>query len=379
VIAQTSGSAMTLEYSAAVLHRARSPLTIEQLQAGSLAPSDVLVRIRAAGLCHTDLEVIEGSLRYPMPIVLGHEAAGVIEEVGTDVRADRKGDHVVLSWNPHCGHCFYCDRDLPILCEQYLAKGAQAVHFDGQSKARLSDGRGVRHLMFLGAFAEYCVVPAQQAISVSRGLPFDRACLIGCGVMTGVGAALNIARIGHADTVMVIGCGAVGLSAIQGARLAGAAAILAVDIDDGKLELAGKMGASHCIDARKGDPVSIGKAATGGRGVDAVIEAAGNAAAFPMAVEVVRPGGEVVWLGKIDVADEVAFRWGALMQEKRIRRSSYGGARPARDFPMLARAYLDGRLLLDELITRRISLAEINAGFAALRNGRAIRTVVTFS
>lgn len=313
-----------------------------------------------------------------MPILLGHEAAGVIEEVGSSVAAQRKGEHVVLSWNPHCGQCFYCDRDLPILCEQYLAKGAQAVHFDGQSKARLPDGREVKHLMFLGAFAEYCIVPAQQAICVSRDLPFDRACLIGCGVMTGVGAALNIARIGHADTVMVIGCGAVGLSAVQGARLAGAAAIIAVDIDDGKLELAGKMGASHCVNARKQDPVSLGQAMTGGRGVDAAIEAAGHAGAFPIAVEAVRPGGEVVWLGKIDVAADVAFRWGALMQEKRIRRSSYGGARPARDFPMLAKAYLERRLLLDELITRRISLAEINAGFAALRNGQAIRTVVTF-
>jgi S-(hydroxymethyl)glutathione dehydrogenase / alcohol dehydrogenase len=369
---------MTLQYSAAVLHRARSPLAIERLQAAPLGPSDVLVRIRAAGLCHTDLEVIEGSLRYPMPIVLGHEAAGVIEEVGAGVQADRNGDHVVLSWNPHCGHCFYCDRDLPILCEQYLAKGAQGVQFDGQNKARLSDGSEVGHLMFLGAFAEYCIVPEQQAISVSRDLPFDRACLIGCGVMTGIGAALNIARIGHADTVMVIGCGAVGLSAVQGARLAGAARIIAIDIDDGKLALARKMGASRCVDARKEDPVSIGKAETDGRGVDAVIEAAGNAAALRTTVEAVRPGGEVVWLGKIDVADDVAFRWGALMQEKRIRRSSYGGARPARDFPMLANAYLDGRLLLDELITRRIPLAEINEGFAALRNGQAIRTVVTF-
>jgi S-(hydroxymethyl)glutathione dehydrogenase / alcohol dehydrogenase len=361
-----------------VLHQARSALVIEQVSAAALAPADVLVRVRAAGLCHTDLEVIDGSLRYPMPIVLGHEAAGVIVEVGSAVDKVRTGDHVVLSWNPHCGHCFYCDRGLPILCEDYLAKGPQAVQFDGRSKARLLGGAELKHLMFLGAFGEYCIVQAQQAIPVPKDLPFDRACLIGCGVMTGVGAALNIANVGQADTAMVIGCGAVGLSAVQGLRLAGAARIIAVDIDDAKLALARKMGASRCVNASNEDAVAVGKAETAGRGVDTVIEAAGSATAFRTTVEAVRPGGEVVWLGKIDVANDVAFRWGTLMQEKRIRRSSYGNARPARDFPMLAKAYLDGRLLLDELITQRIRLSAINEGFAALRNGQAIRTVVVF-
>src|SRR5215813_10171013 len=208
---------MTLQYRAAVLHEPRTPLKIEQVSATALAPADVLVRVHAAGLCHTDLEVIDGSLRYPMPIVLGHEAAGVIEEVGPAVTRVRKGDHVILSWNPHCGHCFYCDRGLPILCEDYLAKGPLAVQFDGRSKAQLADGRELKHLMFLGAFGEYCIVQEQQAVPVSNDIPFDRACLIGCGIMTGVGAALNIARIGHADSIMVIGCGAVGLAAVQGA------------------------------------------------------------------------------------------------------------------------------------------------------------------
>src|ERR1700759_251786 len=217
---------MPLRYRAAVLHEARSPLRIEPVEAAPLGASDVLVRVRAAGLCHTDLEVIDGSLRYPMPIVLGHEAAGVVEAVGSAVVRPRVGDHVVLSWNPHCGHCFYCDRGAPILCEEYLAKGPQAVQFDGQCKARRLDGGELRHLMFLGAFGEYCIVQDQQAVPVPKESPFDRACLIGCGVMTGVGAALNVARIGRSDSVMVIGCGAVGLAAVQGARLAGAAKII---------------------------------------------------------------------------------------------------------------------------------------------------------
>src|SRR3954464_8969125 len=169
---------MSLDYKAAVLHQARTPLAIETVSAAALAPSDVLVRIRAAGLCHTDLEVIDGSLRYPLPIVLGHEAAGVVEQVGSAARGGKAGDHVVLSWNPHCGHCFYCDRDAPILCEQYLGEGPKAMSFDGESRAMLADGRGLQQLMFLGAFGEYCIVSDQQAIPVPKEIPFDCACLI---------------------------------------------------------------------------------------------------------------------------------------------------------------------------------------------------------
>jgi S-(hydroxymethyl)glutathione dehydrogenase/alcohol dehydrogenase len=285
---------------------------------------------------------------------------------------------VVLSWNPHCGHCFYCDRDVPILCEEYLGQGPKALAFDGGNRARLADGRDLQQLMFLGSFGEYCIVSDQQAIPVPKEIPFDRACLIGCGVMTGAGAALNLGAIGYGDSVMVIGCGAVGLAAVQGARLAGAGAIIAVDIDPAKLALAAKMGATQGVDASKDDAVAAGKRETNGRGVDVVIEAAGSALAFRMTSEAVRPGGQIIWLGKIDVDKDVAFRWGSLMQEKRIRRVSYGNARPRRDFPLLARAYLDGSLLLDELITRRIKLDEINDGFAALKRGEAIRSVIVF-
>jgi S-(hydroxymethyl)glutathione dehydrogenase / alcohol dehydrogenase len=369
---------MPLEYQAAVLHEPGTPLRIETIVAADLQPTDVLVRIRAAGLCHTDLEVIQGQLRYPMPIILGHETAGIVEAVGSEARGVRRGDHVVLSWNPHCGHCFYCDRDLPILCDTYQREGAHAVQFDGASRASLRDGRDLHHLMFLGAFAEYCIVPDQSAVPVPREIPFDVACLIGCGVMTGAGAALNIAEIGKGDSVLVVGCGAVGLAAVQGARLAGAGKIFASDFDARKLDLAMAMGATHRIDAAREDAVSVVRTETSGRGVDVVLESAGNSAAFRITVEAVRPGGQVIWLGKTDVQSDITLRWGALMGEKRIRRSSYGGARPARDFPMLAQAYLDGKLLLDELITQRIALSDINAGFDALARGEAIRSVIVF-
>src|ERR1700676_943587 len=370
------GPLMTVQYRAAVLHAPQIPMSIETVTMTGLRPTDVLVRVRAAGLCHTDLEVIEGALRYPMPMVLGHEAAGIVEQVGPAARGVREGDHVVLSWNPHCGHCFYCDRDAPILCERYLGEGPKALPFDGESRIRLADGRPLQQLMFLGSFAEYCIVSDQQAIPVPKEIPFDRACLIGCGVMTGVGAALNLGAVAHGDTVMVIGCGAVGLSAVQGARLAGAGAIIAVDLDPAKLALALRLGATHGVDASSEDAVATGKRETGGRGVDVVIEAAGSAAAFRVTTEAVRPGGQVIWLGKIDVNKDVGFRWGSLMQEKRIRRVSYGNARPRRDFPLLARAYLDGALMLDELISRRIRLDEINQGFDALKRGETIRSVV---
>jgi S-(hydroxymethyl)glutathione dehydrogenase / alcohol dehydrogenase len=369
---------MALQYRAAVLHAAQTPMSVETVTAADLKPNDVLVRIRAAGLCHTDLEVIEGSLRYPLPMVLGHEAAGIVEQVGPAARGVKPGDHVVLSWNPHCGHCFYCDRDVPILCEEYLGQGPKGVSFDGESRIRLSDGRPLQQLMFLGSFGEYCIVSDQQAIAVPKEIPFDRACLIGCGVMTGAGAALNLGAISHGDTVMVIGCGAVGLAAVQGARLAGAGAIIAVDIDPAKLVLAAVMGATMGVDASKDDAAAAGKRETGGRGVDVVIEAAGSGSAFRVTAEAVRPGGQIIWLGKIDVNKDVSFRWGALMQEKRIRRVSYGNARPRRDFPLLARAYLDGELMLDQLISRRIALDEVNDGFAALKRGETIRSVIVF-
>ena len=329
---------MGLTYKAAVLHAPKTPLVIETTEAEELKVDDVLVRIKAVGLCHTDLEVIEGALRNPMPIVLGHEAAGIVEKVGPQARGVAVGDHVVLSWNPHCGHCFYCDRDLPILCE----------------------------------------LPAQQAIVVQKELPFEQACLIGCGVMTGVGGALNVASIHHGDTVMVIGCGAVGLSAVQGARLAGAGTIIAVDLEDSKLDFAERLGATHAVNVSHDDAVDVARKLTRGRGADVILESAGHPRAFRLSTEAVRPGGEVIWLGKVDVENDVAFRWGSLMQEKRIRRSSYGGARPLRDFPMLAQAALDGRLRLDELITARIALEQVNEGFDALRRGAAIRSVVVF-
>jgi S-(hydroxymethyl)glutathione dehydrogenase/alcohol dehydrogenase len=365
-----------MKFNAALLHQVHKPLTIERVEADLRAPDDVAVRIRATSLCHTDLEVIEGQLPYPLPIVLGHEAAGTVEAVGPAVTDLAPGDHVILSWNPHCGHCFYCSQDEPTLCETYLRLGPQAVPFDGVPRLSLG-GRPVHHMFYLASFAEYAVVPAQSAIKVPADIPFDRACLIGCGVMTGAGAALKVTRPAPGATVAVLGCGGVGLSAVQGARIAGAGAVVAIDPVAAKRELAVTLGASHAIDPQREDTLREVRRLTGGRGADVVIEAAGTEAAFRLSVEVARPGAQVAWLGKVNVDRDVTFRWGSLMGEKRIVRSSYGGARPAIDFPALARLYLDGRLQLDPYISRRIALAEVNDGFTALKRGEVIRSVIT--
>ncbi len=365
-----------MRFQAAVLNQVNQPLTIETLDMTSLAPSDVLVRIRASGLCHTDLEVIQGSLAYPLPIVLGHEGAGVVEAVGSEVTQVQPGDHVICSWNPHCGHCFYCERELPILCEPFSRNQPRGLLLDGRSRMS-RNGSVVHHYSVTSTHAQYTVVPESGAIAIAKEMPFDRACIIGCGVMTGVGAAVRKAKVEPGSTAVVIGCGAVGLNVIQGAKLVDAGQIVAIDVGPQKLERAKQFGATHTIDG-KGDVVAQVKALTAGRGADYVFEAAGQAHTFRLAVEAVRPGGQVVWLGKINVDQEVSFRWGSLMGERRIVRSSYGDARPRRDFPWLVREYLAGRLQLDPLITARIGLAQINEGFAALARGEGIRTVVMF-
>jgi S-(hydroxymethyl)glutathione dehydrogenase/alcohol dehydrogenase len=365
-----------MRFRAAVLRNPGGPLTLETVEIGPLAPGEVLVRVGATGLCHTDLEVVSGQLASPMPVVPGHEAAGTVAAIGPGVEQPRVGDHVILSWNPHCGSCVPCEQGTPILCDTYLDRGPRGLQFDGTTRLRL-DNQPVHSFMFVSSFAEYCVVPAICAIPVPREIPFDRACLIGCGIMTGFGGATQVARVTVGTTVAVLGCGAVGLGAVQGARLAGAEAVVAVDVAPQKLALARQLGATHAVDARAPDALAQVRAVAS-RGVDVVLEAAGSSRAFRDSAEMVRPGGQVVWLGKVAVNDEVTFRWGALMQEKRFVRSSYGGARPAVHFPYLARAYLDGRLKLDPLVSRRIRLEEINQGLNALQRGEVVRAVVTF-
>ena len=366
-----------MRFDAAVMHAVNAPLAIEQVELAPLAPDDVLVKVMATGLCHTDLEALQGSLVYPMPIVLGHEGAGIVEAIGRDVTGLHVGDHVVCSWNPHCGHCFHCERDQPILCEPFIRHQPKGLLLDGTTRLRY-DGQPIHHFFTTSTHAEYTVVPRSGAIRVPKDIAFDRACVIGCAVMTGVGAVVRKAKVEAGSSVAVIGCGAVGLNALQGARIAAAARIIAVDKGSAKLERAKAFGATDVVDAGDADALEQIRALTAGRGADHVFEAAGNRATLRLSVEAVRTGGNVVWLGKLGVNEETSFRWGALMGEKRIVRSSYGNARPERDFPWIVDAYMKGAIKLDELVTARIALREINDGFAALARGEGIRTVITF-
>jgi S-(hydroxymethyl)glutathione dehydrogenase/alcohol dehydrogenase len=365
-----------MEFRAAVLSQVGSLLTVERVALAPLGPGDVLIRNRASGLCHTDLEVIDGSLAYPLPIVLGHEGAGIVEAVGSSVTQVRPGDHVVASWNPHCGHCFYCERDLPILCEPFTREQPRGNLPDGASRLSL-DGRRLNHFSVVSSHAEFSLVPEAGAIKVPDAIPFDRACLIGCGVMTGFGAVSRLARVEAGAHVAVVGCGAVGLNAIQAACFERAATVIAIDRDAEKLALAARLGATHTLQA-DGAALDAVRGLTAGRGADHVFECAGSEAALQLALEITRPGGQLVILGKTAVNRHVSLRFGSLMGEKRIVRSSYGGARPRRDFPWLAQLYLDGHLDLDALISSRLPLAGINDGFAAMRRGEGVRHVVMF-
>ena len=367
-----------MEFKAAVLERVGAPLVVRQVAAAPLGPFDVGVRMRASGLCHTDLEAMLGSVASRMPVVLGHEGAGVVEAVGSGVSRVKPGDHVICSWNPHCGHCFYCERDLPILCDRHIGAHRDGTIGDGAPRLSL-DNRALHHFMALSTHAEYAVVTEASAIAVPKEIPFDRACLIGCGVMTGVGGAVRMAKVTPGASALVVGCGAVGLNVVQGAVLARAEPIIAVDVSETRLALARRLGATDTIDATRVDVAAKVRALTAGRGADYAFEAGGGEATLQSTLEAARPGATIVILGKTDPNKQVALRFGSLMGEKRIVRSSYGNARPQRDFPWLVRLYLDGKLKLDEMIDRRLALEDINDGFEGVKRGSLVRAVVTFA
>ncbi|MEO6749930.1 MAG: Zn-dependent alcohol dehydrogenase [Casimicrobiaceae bacterium] len=343
-----------------------------------LQPTDVLVRVRASGLCHTDLEVIDGQIARPLPIVLGHEGAGIVEAIGADVSRVKPGDHVICSWNPNCGHCYYCDLGLPILCEPVTGNHPRGLLLDGRSRLSLATDAPLHHFLMVSSHAEFCVVPEAGAVAVPKEIPFDRACTIGCAVMTGYGAATRVAPVAKGSSVVIVGCGAVGLNVIQGALARDAACIIAIDPDTVRREHATTFGATDVIDPSTGDAIAAVRALTRGRGADFAFEAAGNEDAMRLAMEAARPGADVVILGKLEVRRDLRLRFGSLMGEKRIVRSSYGGARPRVDFPALARLYLDGKLKLDELVTHRLRLDDINQGFAAMKDHGTLRAVILF-
>ena len=362
---------------AAVLRAPGEPLSLEELELAPPGPGEVLVRLKASGVCHSDWNVVSGATPNPLPVVLGHEGAGVVEALGEGVTAVAEGDHVVLSWLPSCGHCFYCVQGRPVLCEWSTPAMLAGTMPDGTTRLA-TNGSAVYHYSFLSTFAERCVVPEASCIPVRRDVPLEIAALVGCAVMTGVGAAINRARVEPGSVVAVFGCGGVGLSAVLGSRLAGAGAIVAVDPVPFKRDLARELGASDALDPAEGDVPLRVRELTGGRGADYAFETAGAPGLVASAFDTVRPGGMVVAVGIPPADAEVRIPGPRLPREEKIVTGSlYGSCKPHVDMPLVLDLYMAGRLDLDRLVTRTYALDEINDAFAAMNAGEVARGVLS--
>ena len=352
----------------AVVARAKGePVTIETIEVPDPGPGEVLVAVQACGVCHTDLHYREGAINDDFPFLLGHEAAGVVEEVGDGVTEVEVGDFVVLNWRAVCGRCRSCERGRPWYCF--------ATH-NATSRMTL-DGEELSPALGIGAFAEKTVVAAGQATRVNPAVRPEVAGLIGCGVMAGLGAAMNTGGVGRGDSVAVFGCGGVGDAAIEGSRLAGAHTIIAVDIDPRKLEWAREFGATHTVNSAEEDPVEAIRALTGGNGVDVAIEAVGLPVTYEQAFYSRDLAGTVVLVGvpnpemRIELPmTEVFGRGGSL------KSSWYGDCLPSRDFPMLIDLHLQGRLALDRFVSETIGLDEVEEAFHKMERGEVLRSVV---
>ena len=362
---------------AAVLRALGEPLSIEDIDVDPPKENEVLVRVVASGICHSDYSVAHGILRSPMPVVLGHEGAGVVEEVGLGVTHVAAGDPIVASLSPNCDVCPMCREGKPYLCFQFSKVLRDSTQIDGTTRLHRGEER-IHQLGALGSFAEYMVIPAGSAIKVREDAPLDTVCLIGCGVTTGVGAALNTVQIEPGQSVAVIGCGGVGLSIVQGARIAGANPIVAIDPVAEKRDLALSLGATHAIDPFNEDAQKAVRTLTG-QGVHYAFEALGRAETIQQAHALVRPTGQAVIVGVPNLREPIAMPVAGFFAEKEIRGSAYGSSTPRRDIPKYVDFYKNGELKLDEIITRRIGLDEINSAFDAMGRGEGARTVITFS
>lgn len=351
-----------------------------QIDEVDLAPprrGEVLVRIAASGLCGSDLNTLDGKRTLvPFPAVLGHEAAGVVVETGPGVESLRAGDRVVLSMVPSCGDCGPCRRGRSNHCERAAAGMAAGNLLDGSSRLSI-EGRRLNHFLMVASFAEYAVVPESGAVAIDPAMPLDRAALLGCAVLTGYGAVHRTARVRRGQSVAVFGCGGVGLNVVQGARLAGADPIVAVDLRAEKLGLARALGATDVVHAGEEDPVAAIRALTGS-GVDFAFEAAGRQETIRQAWASLATGGEAVLVGLLRHGELLTLDSGPFVEEKTIRGCYLGSAQLAEDVPALVSNYLAGELLLDQIISRRIGLADLDDAFERLRSGHEARQVLVF-
>jgi len=356
------------------------PLEIAELELDPPGPGELLVRVRAAGLCHSDLSVIDGSRPRVMPMVLGHEAAGEVVETGPGVARFAPGDHVVLAFVPTCGECGPCRAGRAALCEPGAAANTAGTLLSGSRRWHPASGSGeeeLHHHLGVSAFAEHIVVAAESAVRVDDDLPFDVAALFGCAVLTGVGAAMNSAHVQIGDSVAIFGLGGVGLAALLGAHVAGAGRLVGVDVVPQKLELALALGATDVVPAGD-DAVEAVRELTGG-GVDAAIETVGSERVLAQAYGATRRGGTTVTVGLPHPSRMLSIPAVSLVAEERTLRGSYlGSCVPSRDLPRFIELYREGRLPVDRLLTHRLALDEVNEGFDRLARGEAVRQAVMF-
>jgi len=365
-----------MEMKAAIFRKPHEPLTIESVEIDKPSGREVLVRTAATGVCHSDLHVVDGQGRWPLdrPIVLGHEGAGVVEAVGADVTTLRPGDHVVACLSGFCGSCAQCLAGHPNLCVGGLVTRPDAA------PPRLSQkGEPLRQFIGIASYAERMLLHENSVVKIDPALPLDRAALVGCGVLTGVGAALRTSGLQAGQTVAVFGCGGVGLAIVQGARIGGARQIIGVDVFDGKLEMAKRVGATHVVNSANDDPVKAVRALTGGAGVDHAFEAVGNARLVRQAIESLAIRGTATIVGVLPPDATIEFPWMAIRPECRVQTSRMGSNRFRLDIPLYLEFYRQGRLLLDEMVTRRGRLEDINEAFRAMKAGEVARTVLMFN
>lgn len=358
---------------AAVLHEVNKPLVIEDIATKKPAAHEVLIRTAIAGLCHSDLHFMEGLYPHPLPAVLGHESSGIVEQVGSEVTYVKPGDHVVTCLSVFCGTCENCTTGRPVLCTNTDVKmppgKAERLEWDKPEQ--------LHTFVNLSSFAEQMLVHENAIVKIRNDMPLDRAALIGCAVMTGFGAVVNTAKVAPGETVAIIGCGGVGMAAINGAYITGAGRIIAVDTNPVKLQLAAKLGATDLVNPNDGDPVERIMELTKG-GVHHAIECLGLKRTAEQSFEMLGFGGTATIVGMVPFGEKIELHGFDFLRERKVQGSSMGSNRFRVDMPRLIELYLQGRLHLDDWISDRIELAQINDGFKAMKEGKVIRTVIDF-
>lgn len=361
---------------AAILYEVKKPLRVEEVHLDPPANGEVLVKIAAAGVCHSDYHFMNGDLPITLPCVLGHEGAGIVEEVGAGVTGVVPGDHVVLLFRASCGRCEFCQRGRPALCAMAGTLRNSGRMLDGTGRLH-REGADLHHFLGVSCFAERAVVPEQGVVKIRPDASLEVAALMGCSVMTGIGAVMNTARVEPGASVLVIGAGGVGLNVVMGAVLVGANPIIVADLLGSKLELATSFGATHTINAREQDLLAEVRALTEGEGVDYAFEVIGNPKTMATAYQAVRRGGTAVAVGIPPFGSEMSINAGELVyQEKTLKGSYYGSAHPQSDMPRLIDLYMAGRLPLDRLISRTYPLEKINEAYDALLAGEVARSII---